>query len=296
MEIGFGGAGTVRGRIDKAVITIRDLTTLEDLRKIDKVESEVWGISERDALPMALLIAHKEAGSILVGAFEEDTLVGFAFGFLGQEHDRLSIHSHMLAVLPEYRDLDLGYRLKLAQRERALERGVSEMTWTFDPLQSRNAHFNFFKLGVVSNTYKEDFYGRDSSSVLHQNGTDRLWVVWPMASPRVEQRLARVSTKFASAPAGTPALVSFGDGASVCRGELRYLQQPEVLIEIPADIVGIEKRDPRLAWDWRLATRWAFREGLKSGFFVADFFRCARVQDSGAYLLRAGNMQDYVNM
>jgi len=81
----------------------------------------------------------------------------------------------MLAVLDAYRHLDLGSRLKQAQRERALALGVQEITWTYDPLQSRNAHFNFSKLGVVSDTYKVDFYGPETSSLLHQNGTDRLW-------------------------------------------------------------------------------------------------------------------------
>ena len=117
-------------------------------------------------------------------------MVGFAFGFLGREHGQTTIHSHMLAVLDAYRHLDLGARLKQAQRERALAMGVHEMTWTFDPLQSRNAHFNFAKLGVLSETYKVDFYGPETSSMLHRNGTDRLWVRWLLDSRRVRDRMA----------------------------------------------------------------------------------------------------------
>ncbi len=100
-------------------------------------------------------------------------MVGFAFGFLGREHGHIAIHSHMLAVLETYRHLDLGSQLKQAQRERAIAMGIHEMTWTFDPLQSRNAHFNFSKLGVVSDLYKVDFYGPETSSMLHRNSTDR---------------------------------------------------------------------------------------------------------------------------
>src|SRR5438105_383909 len=170
-------------------IVIRGLESIEDLRQIEPVEKEVWGLAERDFSPMTLLIAHKEAGSILIGAFDGDKLAGFAFGFPALDQGRLFVHSRMLAVLPEYRDLDLGYKLKLAQRDHALALGIKQMTWTFDSLQSRNAHFNFAKLGVVSDRYKVDFYGHDSSSVLHQNGTDRLWVTWPLASRRVQQRL-----------------------------------------------------------------------------------------------------------
>ena len=84
-------------------------------------------------------------------------MVGFAFGFLGREHGQITIHSHMLAVLESYRHLDLGSQLKQAQRERAIAMGIHEMTWTFDPLQSRNAHFNFSKLGVVSDTVQSRF-------------------------------------------------------------------------------------------------------------------------------------------
>src|SRR4029077_21247498 len=105
------------------------------------------------------------------------------------EAGHLTLHSHMLAVRESYRDLNLGYKLKLAQRDRALAIRVSEITWTFDPLQSRNAHLNFGKLGVISDIYKVDFYGPETSSILHQNGTDRLWVRWPLASRRGRDRL-----------------------------------------------------------------------------------------------------------
>ena len=170
-------------------VTIRDLQSIEDLEQAEAVEKEVWGLADRDVMPLALMIATKEAGSVWVGAFDGVKLAGFAFGFLAMESGHLTLHSHMLAVREPYRDLDLGYKLKLAQRERALALRVSEMTWTYDPLQSRNAHLNFGKLGVVSETYKIDFYGPETSSVLHQNGTDRLWVRWPLASRRVRDRL-----------------------------------------------------------------------------------------------------------
>src|ERR1700726_1319307 len=141
-------------------IAIRDLKSIDDLSQLKAVEKEVWGMADEDTLPLTVAIACKAAGNIFVGAFdkeknkEKDKLVGFAFGFLGREHGQTTIHSHMLAVLDAYRSEDLGSRLKQAQRERAMAMGIREMTWTYDPLQSRNAHFNFSKLGVVSDTYK----------------------------------------------------------------------------------------------------------------------------------------------
>ena len=95
----------------------------------------------------------------------------------------------MLAVRASHRGQNLGYKLKLAQRQRALALGIKEMTWTFDPFRSRNAHLNFHRLGVICDSYREDFYGPQTSSPLHRNGTDRLWVTWHMADPRVEERL-----------------------------------------------------------------------------------------------------------
>src|SRR5580704_17600578 len=199
-------------------ISIRDLKSIDDLNQLKVVEKEVWGMADDDALPLTLAIAFKAAGHIFVGAFDhvkvkddkgrdkdKDKLVGFAFGFLGREHGQTTIHSHMLAVLDAYRHLDLGSRLKQAQRERAMAMGVHEMTWTYDPLQSRNAHFNFSKLGVVSDTYKVDFYGPETSSLLHRNGTDRLWVRWILNSRRVQGRLVqdRVADKSANARAET---------------------------------------------------------------------------------------------
>src|ERR1700682_1548968 len=176
-------------------IAIRDLKSIDDLSQLKAVEKEVWGMADEDTLPLTLAIACKAVGNIFVGAFDKDKLVGFAFGFLGREHGQTTIHSHMLAVLDSYRHLDLGSRLKQAQRERALAMGIKEMTWTYDPLQSRNAHFNFAKLGVVSDTYKEDFYGPETSSILHRNGTDRLWVRWVLDSRRVRNRLTGQNTR-----------------------------------------------------------------------------------------------------
>ena len=146
----------------KPAVTIRDLQGFEDLKQVEEVEREVWGLSDIDTTPVTLAIAMKEAGSIWLGAFDGEKLVGFAFGFLGMEHGQFIVHAHMLAVREPYRGLHLGYKLKLVQRERALalridEVRINQMTWTFDPLQSRNAHLNFTRLGVVSESYKVDF-------------------------------------------------------------------------------------------------------------------------------------------
>ena len=282
----------------KPAIVIRDLQSFEDLRQVEAVEREVWGLSERDMLPLTLAVATMEAGSIWLGAFDGDALAAFAFGFLGMEHGQLMVHSHLLAVRQPYRDLDLGYKLKLAQRERVLALRIPQMTWTFDPLQSKNAHFNFAKRGVVSNAYKTDFYGPETSSVLHRNSTDRLWVRWPLNSRRVQSRLQRNDhrSELLDALATLTPLIRFnGDGKPVSTDLPAALSRQRIAIEIPSDILSVEQKDPALAREWRLATRWAFTEALQAGFFVAEFCRMVRgKQGPGAYLLEKGSLEDYV--
>lgn len=287
-------------------ISIRDLQSIEDLRQLKAVEKEVWGMIDDDTLPLTLAIACQAAGNVFVGAFDIDnkdkeTLVGFAFGFLGREHGETTIHSHMLAVLDAYRHLHLGARLKQAQRDRALAMGVREMTWTFDPLQSRNAHFNFAKLGVLSDTYKIDFYGPETSSILHRNGTDRLWVRWPLNSRRVRDRLADKNARYATRAETMDALrllspvVRFDpSGKPVCAALAESLARQRVSIEIPGDILEVERTDMPLAQEWRQATRWAFRECLNAGFLVTEFCRTIRGQQGpGAYLLQRGTVNEF---
>jgi predicted GNAT superfamily acetyltransferase len=288
-------------------ISIRDLKSIDDLTQLKSVEKEVWGMSDDDTVPLTLAIACKAAGNIFIGAFDKtghkseddkDKLVGFAFGFLGREHGQTTIHSHMLAVLDAYRHLDLGARLKHAQRDRALAMGVHEMTWTYDPLQSRNAHFNFSKLGVVSDTYKVDFYGPQTSSMLHRNGTDRLWVRWMLNSRRVRDRVAGKNARVETLDAMKllAPLVRFDPSGNPGRADLaESLARQRVSIEIPGDILAVERADMGLAREWRDATRWAFREALKAGFFVSEFCRSIRGQQGpGAYLLQRGIVSELI--
>jgi predicted GNAT superfamily acetyltransferase len=288
---------------NRPVITIRDLRSLDDLKQVEAVEREVWALSDLDLMPLTLAVATREAGSIWVGAFDGAKLVGFAFGILGLEGNRPSIHSHMLAVLEPYRSIDLGYKLKLAQRERALamrvgDLRIAEITWTFDPLQSRNAHLNFAKLGVIADSYKIDFYGSETSSILHRNGTDRLWVKWPINSRRVQNRVQGKDNRaeMLDTLKTLSPLVNFNAKGYPHRANLEdAIQRQRIAIEIPSHILSIEQKDPALAREWRMATRWAFTESIKSGFLVTEFCRTIRGQQGpGVYLLEKAEAEEYV--
>ncbi len=273
----------------KPGIAIRDLETLADLDCALRLETEVWKLEDADVTPLTLAVATRAAGSIWVGAFDDSQLVGFAFAFPSLEQGRIGFHSHLLAVRASHRSLSIGYELKLAQRQRALALGIKEMTWTFDPLRSRNAHLNFSRLGVVSDSYRIDFYGPQTSSPLHSNGTDRLWVTWHMADTRVEARLKGkdMRAEVLDVLLHLEPLVRFnGDGRPAESDLPRALARQRIAIEIPGDMDRIERDEKDLARQWRLVTRRAFTEALKAGFIVKEFCRSIRGhQGPGAYLL-----------
>jgi predicted GNAT superfamily acetyltransferase len=121
----------------------------------------------------------------LIGAFDDEKLIGIALSFYAAPGGQLRLHSHRVGVLPEYQNRGIGRMLKLAQRRDALVRGIKVIQWTFDPLQQRNAHFNIAKLGGVARQYIANLYGTTSSPLHGGLPTDRLLVEWDLESPRV---------------------------------------------------------------------------------------------------------------
>jgi predicted GNAT superfamily acetyltransferase len=242
---------------ESSEIVIREVETAAEMRAVEELQKEVWGIPDLDVVPATHLIAAKAAGGVLLGAFDGNTLVGFVYGFVAQEDGRIAHHSHMLAVKPAYRNFNLGYKLKVAQRDEVLAQGIDLITWTFDPLQSLNAYFNFTKLGVIADRYVINFYGEEAASFLHQTGTDRFWVKWLLTTDRVVQRLLTPKPVFEN-------------------------PSDKLLIEIPADINAVQHESPELAREWRERTRRAFTEALGRGYVVRDFYREKTV---GVYIL-----------
>ena len=261
---------------------IRDVEGEPEFHAIEDLQKEAWQFSDLDTVPAATLIATQHAGGIVLGAFEADLMIGFAYAFPGFEDGRASMHSHMLAVKPEYRNYHAGFYLKLAQRERALDKGLDEITWTFDPLQSLNAHLNFAKLGVISNRYLPNFYGEATSSPLHSGfGTDRLWVRWLLNGERVRrratldesQRAGKASLELKDLAAVIGSALIYSDHARPMLGDFGSLSANLCSIEIPNDINSLKEREPRLGVEWREATRAAFLAAIDEGFLVESFVR-----------------------
>jgi predicted GNAT superfamily acetyltransferase len=271
-------------------IIFRDIDVISEMGDVESLEREVWGCEERDLVPLTVLAATLEVGGLLIGAYERSTLAGFVYGFLGTEDGEVVHHSHMLAVRKSYRNLNLGYRLKLAQRDRVLAQQINRISWTFDPLQSLNAYFNFQKLGVVADKYKLNFYGPTTSSFLHQLGTDRLWATWLLNSKRVHDRLRDSTITGDLGGTETMPLIRVGERGEPERHDATGITaRQQVTIEIPDDINQVQLDNPELAVKWHEATRWAFTTALESGFLVEEFLRSPRgEQRVGTYVLSRG--------
>ena len=271
----------------RSSIVIRDIESFNEMREVEALQKDVWQFSDLDVVPRTVLLPTKEVGGVLIGAYDGSALVGFAYGFPGYENGQATHHSHMLAVRPEYRNLNLGFQLKVAQRDRMLEQGIKRITWTFDPLQSRNAYFNFVKLGVVADSYRVDFYGATTSSFLHQAGTDRLWVTWLIDSERVRKRLGNENRSETLLPDVLQLLRVGADLRPESNEQWDIWKRDKLAIEMPTNLDALQKERPDSVVEWRQATRCAFVEAMTKGYVVEEFYRCDDEDKSvGRYLLR----------
>ena len=264
---------------------IRPLASIQDFVACEEIQRQVWGPGDAEVVPFNMLAAVTRNGGIALGAFAGNALVGFAFGFLGTSAHygpeapatvKLKHHSHMLAVLPEWRDVGVGYALKLAQRDAARAQALRLMTWTYDPLESRNALLNIAKLGAVCSTYYCDYYGEMRDELNVGLPSDRFQVDWHIASNRVATRLtgrrARLECEhYASAGAVlvNPARL---DAALPRPSETATTLSTDLaLVEIPADFQAIRHTDQTLALAWRMQTRDIFEQAFARGYLVTDF-------------------------
>ncbi|HTP67393.1 MAG TPA: hypothetical protein VMJ35_00675 [Dongiaceae bacterium] len=166
-------------------IVVRPLHSISDFQRCVQIAREVWGDSELDTEPYITFVIAEHTGGQVLGAFDGDLMVGFLKAFVGLHGTTPYLHSHMTGVLSSHRDRRVGRHLKLAQREDALRRNIRLVEWTFDPLETKNAHFNINRLGAVCRRYIPSFYGI-TTSPLHRNmPTDRLLVEWQLDTKRV---------------------------------------------------------------------------------------------------------------
>jgi len=260
---------------------IRPLQTIDDYRACVDLQEETWGPGFSERVPVSVLKVTQRLGGVAAGAWNDSgQLLGFVFGLTGVEGTRPVHWSDMLAVRQEVRNTGLGWRLKTYQRKVLLDRGVRTCYWTFDPLESRNAHLNLTRLGAVVREYQVDMYGASDSPLHRGLGTDRFVALWRMGSRRVESRMVGIEHP------PTPASVASLPRAFGVEGEPDALRPaprpapadappdpPRFLVPIPSRIEELAVRSPSAARAWREATREVFSRALSGGYEVVELLR-----------------------
>jgi predicted GNAT superfamily acetyltransferase len=270
-------------------IDIRPVEGWDELIQIEELQREIWTRDEREVMPAHVFHALQYNGGALFGAFHGANMVGFALAVLatveGLNHRidqvaaaRLKMYSVIAGVLPGFRDADVGYRLKLAQRDFAIRIGVRLITWTYDPLESRNGRFNIGKIGAVCRKYVRNFHG-EMSGINAGLETDRFDVEWWVTSNRAKGRTGKNRKPLTLAPLLSGGALLTNESSFNSQGLLEpppnYVSRPSnlILVEIPADFQKIKKQDFSLALRWREHTRTLFENLFDSGFLVTDFVR-----------------------
>jgi predicted GNAT superfamily acetyltransferase len=226
---------------------VRALTAHHEFREAVRLQRQIWGFDDIDVVPARLFVVATKIGGQALGAFEGERMVGFCIALPGVKRDGAAyLHSHMLGVLPEYRNAGIGRALKLAQREDALARGIDLVEWTFDPLELKNAFFNIERLGAIARRYIHNQYGATSSPLHGGLPTDRCVAEWWLRTERTSR----------------------------CPASAR--------VSVPANVADLRTADPERARAIQAATgealERAFAEGLAViGFEIAD--------EAGTYLL-----------
>jgi predicted GNAT superfamily acetyltransferase len=172
-------------------IQVRNCTEVEEFRACVALQKEVWGFDDIDLVPLRIFSLGPKIGGQAIGAWDGETLAGYAFSIPGMRGGHAYLHSHMLAVKAQYRNSGVGRRLKLFQREDAIARGYDLIEWTFDPLEIKNAYLNLERLGAIVRRYNINQYGISPSPLWGDLPTDRLVAEWWLKSKRVEWLLTR---------------------------------------------------------------------------------------------------------
>lgn len=229
-------------------VTIRECSSIQDFQQCIELERAVWKDEDIGIMPIRLYLISKSCNAPTFGAFDSSgKLVGFVHTMIALMKGRVLYHSHLAAVLEEWRHKDIGLRMKLAQRQHAIDAGVPVIIWTFDPLQSRNAHLNINKLGAIIRRYEVNYYGRGFSTVFDPEvPSDRVVVEWWVRSPHVE---------------------------SVLAGNRPHPGADSNAVVIPEDIGKIRKRSSEEYLEWRLRVREDFQSKLAAGLIARGFER-----------------------
>jgi predicted GNAT superfamily acetyltransferase len=229
-------------------IAVRSCSGLSEFATCIEIERAVWGSADVDVVPLPLFVVAAETGGQVLGAFAGDRMIGFTLAIAGVRGRRPFLHSHMTAVLRPFRNQGAGRKLKFFQREEALARGIDLIEWTFDPLEIRNAHFNF-RLGAIARRFIPNMYGITTSQLHGPLPTDRLVAEWRLRSPRVRRALAEK------------------------RRAAKARNKEFARIRVPVDFARIRSTNPEDAARMQAEVRLEFEHWLAAGYAATGINR-----------------------
>ena len=261
---------------------VRLIETPEEMILVEQLQRDVWPGSETDVVPLHMLITAIHNGGLVLGAFIDEKIVGFIFGIPGLETTpdgpRPKHCSHMMGIHPDHRDSGIGFALKQAQWQMVRQQGLDHITWTFDPLLSRNAYLNIAKLGAVCTTYRRAEYGDMRDGLNAGLPSDRFQLDWWINTRRVERRLGKRSRPTLKlthvARSGLRpfySLQTITAGLPLPPEHVPTFDDRLLLAEIPGDFTALKGKDFGLARDWRFFTRELFETAFAKNYIITDF-------------------------
>ncbi len=257
-------------------VDIRLVSTHDEFAACEAMSRDIWGAAERNVVPRELLLTMQHNGGLVHGAFlPAGQLVGFCFAFLGRRDGQLRLCSHQLGVLDAFRGKGIGIALKQAQRYDALRLGVELVTWTFDPLEARNAYINLHRLGCIARLYDRDHYGPMEDELNRGLPSDRFEAEWWLQRPKP----ATAANPGANTPTDPVVMLRIGADGEPVREQLDVSRGTTVLISVPPDFQAVKRAGVELALRWRMESRAAFEAALTAGLIAVDFRR------DGAYVM-----------
>jgi predicted GNAT superfamily acetyltransferase len=238
------------------MIEVRALTQHSEFQEAVRLQKDIWGFADVELLPVRLFVVATKVGGQAFGAYDGERMVGFCLAIPGlKPAGGYYLHSHMLGVLPEYRNAGVGRLLKLEQRKDARQRGIQLIEWTFDPLEIKNAYFNMERLGAIVRRFLPNQYGTTTSPLHGGLPTDRLVAEWWIDSPRV---------------------------VSILGGQPFPRRPVAARIPVPSDIAEIRNADPAGARRIQARIAERFIECFGKGLAVIGF---EKTPEAGVYLI-----------
>ena len=233
----------------------------------------IWGPEDRDLISVSTLRALAHSGNYVQGAYLEGELVGAIMGFFGWHNNVMQLHSHILGVSPAAQGRNVGFALKEHQRAWCLERGISTITWTYDPLVSRNAYFNLTKLGATVTDYYLSFYGEMNDSINGRDESDRVLIEWALESPRaIDASLGALRAPHIDSLLSSGAETVLEVGPDEMPVE-HSSSADTLLVGIPRDIVELRGKQSEAAARWRFAAREVLNGALEDGYVIGAMTR-----------------------